>query len=202
MTEENKTEQSSQTTEQESGQTNNNLSIEDLQKEIEKERNYRIKAIEESKHNAEKYKKLRDEIAKKEEEELAKSKNFEELLEREKQKNEEIFSKYNDLQKNTLRKSLMLEVAKYATDAHDINDVINNLNKDNIKMDADNFMFEGLEEEINRLKKEKWFLFKQKEMNKMINNSPSQNNTSSKISYEEWLKLPRKEMDRRIKDVV
>jgi len=63
------------------------------------------------------------------------------------------------MQKKVLKSRLDFEVAKHASDAFDVNDVISNLDKENITLDEENLTFSGIEEEVNRIRTAKSNLF-------------------------------------------
>jgi hypothetical protein len=126
-----------------------------------------------------KYTNLRDDREKQESQKLEEQENWKALLDKEKESRETLEKSYQELRKETLKKSLGLEVAKYARDAHDIKDIISNLDQESVTIDQENLTFDGLEKAVEDLRKKKGYLFSSK-ASKMINERPGFNKPKEK----------------------
>lgn len=128
--------------------------------------------LEESKVNKQKAKDYRSQIEAREEDDLRESKNFEELLAVKENRNKELESRLQDLELKTKTKSLQIEVSRHATNAHDMNDVFNNLPKDKIAYNESTGAFEGVDEAVRMIKESKPWLFKSESIPSMASSKP------------------------------
>jgi len=128
--------------------------------------------LSESFENKKKYTTLRDSVDSDNQKKLVEKENWKELYETEKTAHEETTGKYNLTKKEVLQKSLDFEVARFATDAHDARDIINNLDRKNLVIDEATLEVSGIKEEVVRLRTDKSFLFKQNKMPTTVDTPP------------------------------
>lgn len=130
--------------------------------------------LNESKEWQKKYQLVKEDVDKKEKETLSAKEDWKGLLEKEKKTREELASKLNSMKNKTIHKALEFEIAKYAPDAQDFDllkkaipvDVISAVEQD------DDILLEGVKEAIEKLKSEKPFMFKPKQIPGMAQGKP------------------------------
>ena len=150
------------------------VDLEALQEQVAKLASQNERLLSESKNWAGKYRDLRDSVDSQQKQELEKSENWKELLEREKQEKFDLSEQMKSLRENALRQSLNFEVAKYAQDAHKVERVIGAvLDSDAVQVSDDQTSFMGVKEAIEALRNDEPYLFKQDKPVGMVNSNPS-----------------------------
>ena len=146
-----------------------------LKAEIEalKATNQRILA--ESKENKSKYSQLKSTVESETKAKLEKDEDWKSLLEQERTSKETLAADLLKVKKQTLKKSLDFETAKYAKDAYEIDDIINALDKNAIKIDEESLSISGVEDAINVLRNKKPYLFNTAKKPTMIDERPGLN---------------------------
>lgn len=169
--------------------TNQSSSTEDVQglkERLEKLEGLYTAAVEDSKRHQSKYRKLRDEREAEEAARLEGQQKYKELADNYK-------AKADEQAKALLKRTLDLEVAKYATDANDVDLVIKALPVDLVEVDQDTMSVSGVKDAIDKLRQDKAFLFKSKDAPGMVNSRPRTNKPQEKslsdLSIEEKLGL-------------
>lgn len=178
--------------------TETEVTVETLQEQLkviveqnEQLRNTNDRLLAESKENKIKARTYRDEIETQEKKKLEENENWKELLDREKNEKHDLLNQVQHIKKQTLAKSLSLEIAKYAGDAYDMNDIISALPEDKIETDEDRLEFTGVSEAVATLRESKPYLFKTKEIPGTVGSRPEnkpQSKTIDQMTTEEKLK--------------
>ena len=133
--------------------------MESMQAKMQKLSNTNERLLNESKQNKSKYQSLKTEVENKERQQLVESENYKELLEIEQNKLFETQEKMKSMKQKVMKANLRSEVAKYAKDAYDIDDIINSLPRDVLELDDDNLMVNGVKEGVDLVRKNKAHLF-------------------------------------------
>ncbi len=133
--------------------------MESMQAKMQQLSNTNERLLNESKANKNKYQGLKAEVDAKEKQQLIDSENYKELLEIEQNKLFDNQEKMKALKKKVINANLRSEVAKYAKDAYDIDDIINSLPKDMLNVDEENLIVNGIEEGVSQVRKNKSHLF-------------------------------------------
>lgn len=115
--------------------------------------------LNESKTYKSKYQGLRSEVDGKQQKHLEENEQWKELLEIEKNKNFETQEQMKSMKQKVIRANLHSEVAKFAKNAFDVNDVVSNLPKDLLNIDEENLRIEGIKEAVETVVKDKPYLF-------------------------------------------
>jgi uncharacterized protein YoxC len=148
------------------------VTLEDLQKQVQalSEQNEQIvaskKALQDDLYNTrQKYKSLKSDVQREKEEILSEKGSIEEKNAYWEQKYNESQADLSKKQKDLLIKDLTLKVASSARDAHDVNDIVENVAKmkDIVKLDEDDMKWIGVDDAISKLKEDKSYLFKQEQ---------------------------------------
>lgn len=126
----------------------------------------------ESKEYKNRYQSLKNEVSEKEKETLEEAGNYQELLEKERNAKRELEAKTQQLRKQTLRSNLVSEVARYAPDAFDVADVMNNLPESNLVMDDEALTVGGVKEAVALVKQSKPWLFDNRRTTGMVSAKP------------------------------
>ena len=130
------------------------------------------RVLDESKNWKSKYRTLRDQVEQDQTKKLEESENWKELLEIEKNKAHEMSQQLTHFKKETLKQKIHFEAAKYAPDAFDIDDVINNLPRDMVSIDEESLTVKGVGEAIGLIKEKKPWLFNTKKSHGMATERP------------------------------
>lgn len=170
------------------------VNVESLVNELEKLKQTNERLLSESKENKTKYRALRDEVEQKQHKRLEEDEKWKELLDISKNENHQLKEQLNSLKTNTLKKAVQFEVAKYAKDAYDINDIISNLPSDKVKIDDENLSVSGIDEAVSLLKEAKPYLFQQEAPARMVGNRPKAGDMKEKPFNE----LSAKEQDEQL----
>lgn len=152
-----------------------------LAETVEKLKGTNDRLLAESKDWKAKYQGLRLERENIEKKELEDKESWKELLEKEKNERFQIEENFKNLKKTTLKKQLQFEVARHASDAHNLDTVLNTLPTDLLQIDEDNLSISGVKECIDSLRKDHGYLFKQESSPAMVNKRPSTMPTSKSI---------------------
>lgn len=163
------------------GQTTSTVqsgSLEDRLSQLEKT-NQRL--LNESKDYKTKYQSIKDEQDKKEKENLTQKENWKALLDKERQERDAERSQFQTFKKHNLSKLLEYEILKHAPDVQDVNLVKQALPVDMITaFEEDNeIKFSGIKEGLEKIKKEKTFLFKAQNIPQMTSAKPGSQNAQS-----------------------
>lgn len=114
-------------------------------------------------HEHKKYKSRAEEVESSledmEKQKLQEAGKTEELLELEKNKSHEATLKAKKFEREAKKRALQLEVASRARDAHDVMDVVKNLNPELISYDDDLGMIKGIDDAVKEIRKAKPYLF-------------------------------------------
>jgi len=139
--------------------------------------------LEESKGWKSKYQGLRTDVEQREAKKLEESENWKELLEIEKNKAHELNGQLSHFKKESLKQKIHFEAARHASDAFDINDVINNMPRDVLAIDEESLTVSGIEEAISLVKEKKPWLFDNKKAHGQTTSRPV--GDSGKVTYDE-----------------
>lgn len=132
--------------------------------------NHRL--LEESKSHKEAKVQYKSELEAKQEAELLKEKNFEELLKVKENRLSELSGQLENMKKSSMKKDLKMEIARHASDAHDINDIWQSIPKDMIAYNESTMSFEGVEDAVGKLRDGKSYLFKREKVPSMTSDRP------------------------------
>ena len=135
------------------------VNVEQLMARMEKLESTNERLLSESKTNKSKYQTLKSEVETKEHDDLTKNQKWEELLEIQKNKSFELEEKNKTIRQDVLRKEINFQVARYAKDAYDVDDVISSLPKDMLNIDYENLEINGVKEAIELVRESKKHLF-------------------------------------------
>ena len=147
----------------------------------------------ESKDNAEKYRKVRDQEDSRKKLELEEQENWKGLLDKEKDDKFQLEAKYKDLKKNALKKDLDFTVAKLIdsplAEGASVDDIIHHvLETGVVEISDDESEFLNVADAYNKVKESKRFLFDSKKA-PMANAVPGQNAPAEKkLSKDELFK--------------
>lgn len=163
------------TTDQEQVQEPETVSREEFQQALEtinqlKSTNERI--LNESKGYKSKYMTLKDELSVKEKEQLEASGDLQTLLEKERNERFELEKRWKQEKETRVAQDLKFQVARLASDAYDVEDVITSLKGDMVSYDEDTQSFSGLQEAIESVRESKKYLFKTDAGTKMVSQVP------------------------------
>lgn len=150
---------------------NQNLSLDERLSQLEKT-NQRL--LSESKEYKTKYQSLKEEQEKKEKDLLTQKEDWKKLLEQERKERDDERQKFKRFKHHNLSKLLEYEVLKHAPDVQDVSLVKQALPSDMIDAfeQDDEIKFTGIKEGLERIKKEKPFLFKPQNIPQMTNSKP------------------------------
>ena len=144
-------------------------SLQDANRQLA-ETNERI--LRESKTHADKWRQYRDAASDDETKKLEDEKNWKALMEKERGEKTLLKQSMEQLRRKTLKKTLDFEVARYASDANDVTDIINSLPSDLVQIDEDTMTIEGVSDAVNSLRESKPYLFKTAVTPETVNTKP------------------------------
>lgn len=150
-----------------------------LMEQVQQLKSSNERLLGESKNWKSKYQEVKGEVEKVEQHKLEEKKDWQGLLDLQKRKTEEIENKYGSLKKETMRRSLQLEVAKYAKDAHDVMDIYSNLPEDQVAYNEQTMSFEGVKDAVDSLREKKNYLFTRPDLPTMASSRPETQKTKS-----------------------
>ena len=141
-----------------------------------------------------KYKGLKEEMESKQEEMTQQHGSAEEQLAMWQKKYNDAVSSANEQKKKVLTRDLQLEVAKHASDAQNIDDVIYNVGrmKDVVQLDDESMEWRGVQDAVSRLRDEKRYLFKDPTIPGQASNRP-EGQKPKNISIDNWNELDQNE---------
>lgn len=168
---------------------------EKLMAELEKLKATNQRLLDESVQYKNKYKEVKESVEKQTKQKLEEEENFKALYEQTEKKFYETQNQLNDYKKQILKKDLAFKVANVAKDAYDIDDVLNRLPREMLKIDEETGEVSGVDEAVSYLKEKKWYLFNQQKNTGMSDQRPK--NDSGKKS---WKDLEKHEKDKLFKD--
>jgi hypothetical protein len=146
-----------------------------LKAELEKVKATNERLLSESKENKSKYVSLKSTVEAEAKAKLEQEQDWKQLLEKERESSQTLSADLLKVKKQTLKKSLDFETAKYAKDAYEIDDIINAIDKNTIKIDEESLSISGVEEAINVLRTKKPYLFNTAKKPTMIDERPGLN---------------------------
>lgn len=146
---------------QQPGEVTPEVDLDELISANEKLESYNQKLVNEAKQWRQKYKGLRNEVESQETKVLEETENYKGLWEKANQKAQTLESRVNDIKKQSAKTTLKYQVAKYAKDARDIDDVISAINRmpGSVVWNEESGEFEGLDDAIGTIRKDKEYLF-------------------------------------------
>jgi len=153
-------------------ETNQELNPILLKEELDRIKATNERLLSESKDYKNKYSSLKSSVENETKKKLEDEKDWKSLLDKERDSNSQLNENLMKMKKQTLRKALDFEVAKYAKDAFDIEDVIASLDKDSVKIDEENLSIIGVEEAVNALRAKKNYLFNSNKKPAMVDDRP------------------------------
>ena len=167
------------------------LSQEDLKLEIAKLKTTNERILMESKERKEKYQELKSARDTEEKTKLEENENWKELLDKSTGEKGLLVEELKSMRVKTLKTALANEVQKHAKDAFNINDIVGNLDSSLIKIDEENFTFEGIADAVNSLRDKKYYLFDTGKKTSMVDGRPGMGKPKKKdlseMSMEEKL---------------
>ena len=175
--------------------------FETLKSELAETQSTNKRLLSESKENLNKFRDLQTKLDEKDKEVLEKNEDFKALLEKERDEHTLSKTENKTLKTKMLSKSLSLAVASHATDAHDVKDVINSLDKTLLVIDESDYSVTGAKEAVENLRKDKHWLFKNNKMPPTFDNPPTKIPTDGKLTHAQWLTLSGKDKKARMKEV-
>lgn len=147
--------------------------VEALQKQLDKLAASNARLLDESKEYKSKWKAVKQEKDLEVRSKLEEQGNLSELVTELKNDIAGLKSQNNELKKTTLSKDLRVEVARYANDAFDIEDVVRNLPKGVLSMDEDNLTFDNVQDAVSAVRENKPHLFNNRPVTGMAGGRPS-----------------------------
>lgn len=135
------------------------VDVDKLMARVEQLESTNQRILDESKDYKNKYRGLRDSVDKDQATKLEESENWKELLDLEKNKTHSLGEQVTQFKKTSLKKELHFQVAKHASDAFDVDDVINSLPKDLLSVDEETLSVQGVMEAVASVKDKKPHLF-------------------------------------------
>jgi molecular chaperone GrpE (heat shock protein) len=158
----------------------NNVDVNALMQRMEKLEATNNRLLHESKKYKTKAQSVNAEKESLEEKTLIESKNWEEILARRERKIQELTSDLEAKDKRVAKKEFEFSVSRYAGDAKDSRDVINNIDRGLIAFNDSTQEFEGIEDAINDVRSRKPWLFKERPSEKTVNHRPPSNGPKEK----------------------
>jgi len=136
--------------------------------------------LQESKDYKAKFSSLKTNLEQETKTKLEKEQDWKTLLEQERVNNQTLNENLLKMKKQTLRKALDFEVAKYAKDAFDVEDVISSLDHNVVKIDEESLSILGVEDAVNALRTKKSYLFNSAKKPSMVDDRPGFNKPEKK----------------------
>lgn len=170
--------------------------LNEYQKKMEQLANTNERLLGESKQYKEKYQTVKSETEKERQLKLEKEENWKDLLDMEKNKRAEIESKLLETRKMTLKERLNFEVAKHASNAYDVDDVLNALPRDLLSIDEENLKVSGVSDAVGFLMEKKPWLFNTKVTTGQVSSRPASESPKD-LSFNE---LPKEKQEEQFKD--
>ncbi len=131
--------------------------------------------LKESKDWKAKYNGVKEEVTSTKKEELEREGKLSELLELERNKSHEIQQQVAKMKRDNMKAALKYEVAKHAKDAHNIDDIVRNIDIDMIDYNEDNNSFANVDMAVDAVRKDRTYLFLGKSAPSMPSDRPSAN---------------------------
>lgn len=113
----------------------------------------------ESKKWKERYKELETENEAARQKRLEEEGKYQELLEMEKKKHATLQEQIDKTKKTALQKELLTQIARYAPNAHDFEDVYKNMPYEMLDLDEEDMTFKNVQDAVNQVKENKPYLF-------------------------------------------
>lgn len=179
------------------------VDVENLKKMVNEIKSKNERLENESKSYKQKFYSLREEIEKKEKAKLEETGSVKELLELEKNEKFQWKKQAEEYKRAILKKDLEFQVASYAKDAVDINDIIKILPTDLISVDEEKGSINGVKEAVNYLREKKPVYFSSKPNTGMVSGRPSyspENNDFESLSASDKDMLFKKSLEEMFKN--
>lgn len=154
-----------------------NPELEAIKAQIKKMEDSNARLLEESKGYKSKYQSLKAEVEGSEKIKLTENEQWKELDEINKNEIHKLTERLKITEKKALKKDLNFKVAAVAKDAHDVNDIINALPKDLLKIDEEDQTINGIDEAVNSVRTSKPWLFNTEKKSGMTSKRPVMDNT-------------------------
>ena len=182
MSEELHNQDESQEVNEEQKPTEEQVDVQALLKRVEQLEASKERILEESKQYKNKYRELRNNVETEQKQKLEESENWKELLDIEKNRAHTLNEELASTKKRVLKKELNFQVARYASDAFDVDDVINSLPKDMIEIDQESLSVKGVDTAVSFLKEKKPYLFNTGKKPGMASSRPVSDNGKKDLS--------------------
>ena len=149
--------------------------IEEMQAKLNQLASSNERLLKESKDWKAKYNGVKEEVTSTKKEELEREGRLSELLELERNKSHEIQQQVAKMKRDNMKAALKYEVAKHAKDAHNIDDIVRNIDIDMIDYNEDNNSFANVDMAVDAVRKDRTYLFLGKSAPSMPSDRPSAN---------------------------
>lgn len=171
MSEENNAvEERQEVTTEQSSESQPELTLEQLQAELEKERQSKERILAESKDYKKKFQDTRTKLDTVERSVIEQRGTIEEQLEYERGRNKELRGENESLRESTIRNKLVSEISKVAKDAHDVDMLLKvTAHKNKLKIDPDTLDVDGVEDFVSAARESHGYLFSKGSLPNMEN---------------------------------
>lgn len=146
-----------------------------MKEQIERLTSTNQRLLEESKTYKSKAQQKAEELEQIERQKLQDAGKLEELLELERNKAHQAETRAKSLERETMKRSLQLEVASHARDARDLKLVLAAINADDFSYDEATGAFKGVDQAVSNVKSTHPFLFESKSMPSTPDGRPAAN---------------------------
>lgn len=178
------------------------VTLEQLQAELEAERQRTARLLEESKKYKSSYQETKSKLEQSEQEKLLKEGDINKILEAEKQKASTLENELSSMKKKTVLSNIRQTVAKFAQDAYSIDDL---LNQPHFKMLVDNVDGDSLTVDekvaksfVDTVYKEKPWLRKTTQEIKTADGKPSFNENNKPFTIESLMDKPASDLEKEL----
>lgn len=177
------------------------VTLEQLQADLEAERQKTARLLEESKKYKSSYQETKSKLEQSEQEKLLKEGDINKILEAEKQKASSLENELSSVKKKTVLSNIRQTVAKFAPDAYSIDDL---LNQPHFKMLVDNVNDELTVDEktaknfVDTVYKEKPWLRKTTQEIKTADGKPSFNENNKPFTTESLMEKPTGDLEKEL----
>ncbi len=142
-----------------------------MQEQLEQATSSKDRVLDESKNWKKKFTELKGQVDERESADLEKRKEYQTLLEREREKSANLENRIKGMEKKSQKQDLNFKVASLCPDAHDVADVIGSLDHTLMGFDDEGNII-GIEDAVNKSREAKPYLFK-KETATTVGGRPS-----------------------------
>lgn len=168
------------------------LDAKKLSEELESLKSQNERLLAESKKYKQRAQSVETQQEKLQREALEKEGKFQELLEMEKSNNQKVSEQMMQIKRSALQKEIKAEVARYAKDAFDVEDIIKNLDSSLLEVDEDSLTVKGIDKAVAVVRENKKYLFSNPNIPSFVNSRPNdkiEKKSLSDMSKEEKQKL-------------